>query len=169
MTDPAPLAQRYEELRDVAIRLLDVLDDAEGNPQMLRSALEAMHQAVRGDGPPETPDTGDPIRDPARHLLTRFDYTQGTKTPVTLDEEAANIRRELAGDRAIDDRPPGEPDREVRLTELRGMIIGGLLRELAARLSRGSAFGPSRAGEELAQVATDLSWEVLDQTFVGRQ
>jgi hypothetical protein len=55
----------------------------------------------------------------------------------------------------------------VVITELRAMIIAGLLEELAARLSPGTAFGPGRSGEELARLATDLAKELLDQTFVG--
>ncbi|MEU4312778.1 hypothetical protein [Nocardia sp. NPDC024068] len=49
------------------------------------------------------------------------------------------------------------------ITELRAMIIGSLLRELAARLGAGTA------GRNLAAVAGELADELIDQTVAGRQ
>ncbi|MDS1272715.1 hypothetical protein RIF23_20760, partial [Lipingzhangella sp. LS1_29] len=88
-----------------------------------------------------------------------------------LPQRAADLRRRLDNDRSLaDGGEPGDPDVEsvnVVITELRAMVTAGLLDELAARLSPGAAFGPSRDGEPLAEVARALSKELRSQTFLG--
>ena len=104
--------------------------------------------------------------------MSMFGYQGKARFPIGLDDEAEDLRRQLAADRTVDtvgsDSGNTESDNVV-VTELRGMIIGSLLRELAARLVPGVAFGPGHNGEALAAVANELAWELLDQTFVGRQ
>ncbi|QIS17791.1 hypothetical protein [Nocardia terpenica] len=156
MSDPDDTV-RYARLRDTAIRVLDALGTAEADPETLRNALVDLHLTV-DDSPAVTPFPHAP-QDPARHLRSRLKYEGDAATPVPLEEEATDLNRQLAADRG---------ERGVRLTELQGMIIGNLLQELAARVRPGAAFGPSRHGESLAETATDLSWRLLDQTFVGR-
>jgi hypothetical protein len=89
------------------------------------------------------------------------------KFPVSLDDEADELRRQLAAYRTVAVAYGDSAD--VVLTELSGMIVGGLLQSLAARLAPGPAFGPGPHGEALAALVTELSGEILDQTFVGRQ
>lgn len=139
------------------------LGDTVEYPQPVADALSQLRQVVEED----TAVTNDPLVDPARHLLSRFNYRGTQQLPVTLDDEADEMRRQLAADRAV--AGAGENSRNVVLTELRGMIVGGLLQELAARLAPGPAFGPGSNGEALAALVTELSMELLDQTFIGRQ
>ncbi|GAA5107937.1 hypothetical protein [Nocardia iowensis] len=168
MADGDRTAQ-YELLRETAIRVLDAIGNAQEEPEALRNALVDLHLTVAGDAPITTSaELPHPTLDPERHLRSRFNYVDSTAHPVPLVEEAAEIRRELAEDRGRDDHSPGDPERNVHFTGLEAMIIGGMLQELAARLQPGDAFGPSNNGAELAAVATDLAWELLDQTFVGR-
>lgn len=110
-----------------------------------------------------------PTVDPNRHFLSLRDFRGKVGHPITLDEQALRWRERLAADRDREEQRAGELDRDVHLTELRGMVIGTLLRELAARLEPGAAFGPTDQGTALASLARDLADEVLDQTFVGRQ
>ncbi|WP_280420620.1 hypothetical protein [Nocardia carnea] len=98
------------------------------------------------------------IADPARHLVSLYRYEGTGRIPISFDEEAADIRRELAADRPV--RGESQP---VVITELRAMIIGSLLRELAARLGAGPA------GRNLAAIAGELADELIDQTVAGRQ
>lgn len=163
------VTSRYELLRAAAIRVLEAVPDVERPPGQLSAALEGLRDAVRGEVAP--PDVGPrrPLLDPFRHYLTEKLYVDRDVSAIPLEQMAADLRRDLDGDRALDDRLPGEPERNVVVTELRGMVVGGLLQELAARLSPGAAFGPGRNGEPLARVARDLAKELLDQTFVGEQ
>lgn len=164
------MTERYERLRNAAVGVLAVLDDPAGNPQTLHSALTVLHEAVRGESA-DIPPTSDcqTAPDPALHMISGLAYTGRVGRPIALDEEASSVRRQLDNDRGVDDITYNGPERNVHLTELRAMLVGGLLHELAARLRPGADFGPSREGEELAAVATGLSWTVLDQTFVGRR
>lgn len=158
------LTGRYEALRTAAARVLEAAPRGE---DQLATALEGLRDALRGEPPP---DAGRPDLDPFVHYLTELRYTQGEPAQaITLDRMAVELRRQLDNDRRLDDRLPGAPDRNVTITELRAMVVGGLLEELAARLSPGAAFGPDRNGEALAGVAAALAGELLDQTFVGRQ
>ncbi|NUS43771.1 MAG: hypothetical protein HOQ24_08810 [Mycobacteriaceae bacterium] len=163
MTDDLEL--RHRRLREAAIAVLNAAGDASDCPPEAASALAQLRHAVLGaveDAPPEIG-----VADPAEHVVSRYKYQGKARFPVGLDEEAEGIRRQLAADRTVE--AAGSTSDNVVLTELRGMIVGGLLRELAARLEPGAAFGPSAHGAALAAVVTDLSWELLDQTFVGRQ
>ncbi|WP_378740473.1 hypothetical protein [Nocardia brasiliensis] len=168
-SDSEPQAERYNRLRDAAARVLAVLDDPESNPETLRGALSELHRAVRGE--PSSVPTDHPLSapDPAMHLLSRLSYTGKIAHPIPLDEQAGHLRDRLLGAPQLPDAGPRDPDRDVRLTELRAMIVGGLLRELAARLRPGAAFGPSRDGEQLAAAVAELAAAVLDRTFVGRR
>lgn len=161
------LELRHQRLLDAAIALLDAVGEASVYPPQARRALAALQHAARDDIDDVPTDADVAAANPARHLMSRFNYQGNARFPVGLDEEAEDIRRQLAADRTVE--AAGSASDNVVLTELRGMIIGGLLRELAARLMPGAAFGPSSNGEALAAVVTDLSWELLDQTFVGRQ
>lgn len=154
---------RYEELRAAAVQVLEAAPGADGP---LGTALERLRDALRGEPPP--PAEGRPALDPFEHYLSRLHYEPGQPArAVTLERMALELRRQLDDDRPLDARVLGEPERNVVVTELRGMIAATLLRELAARLSPGAAFGPGRNGEALAGVATALARELLDQTFVG--
>ena len=155
--------RRYEELRAAAVQVLEAAPGADGQ---LGTALEGLRDALRGEPPP--PAEGRPTLDPFEHYLSRLHYEAGQPPrAVTLERMALELRRQLDDDRPLDARLPGEPERNVVVTELRGMVVGALLKELAARLSPGAAFGPGRDGEALAGVATALARELLDQTFVG--
>ncbi|MFI5717462.1 hypothetical protein [Nocardia sp. NPDC051750] len=164
MTDDFEL--RYRRMRDAAAAALAAVADTGDCPQPVERALSQLRQVVEHDIDPAA--EGDlPVVDPARNLLSRFNYQGTRRVPVALDDEADELRRQMAADRTV-----GGADADsgnVVLTELRGMIVGGLLQELAARLSPGPAFGPGAHGEALAALVTELSWELLDQTFVGRQ
>src|SRR5215472_15126597 len=156
---------RYERLRTAAVQ---VLDAARSGEDQFDTALERLRDVLRGDPPPAG--GGALVLDPFEHYLTRQRYERDQPPrAITLERMALELQHRLARDRAIDDRRPGDPDRNVTVTELRAMVVGGLLRELAARLSPGAAFGPGRNGEALAGVASALSKELLDQTFVGMQ
>lgn len=155
---------RYAQLRAAAIAVFDVGAELLDCPESLRRRLVALHRVIQGDA---SPAGSTPTVDPSRHMVSLLKYEDREKFPIPLEQEAAEIRRQLDGDQPSDERRP-DPDGTVVLTELRGMIIGSLLRELAARLLPGAAFGPGGEGTALSEVATDLSWEVLNQTFVGR-
>ncbi|GAA5107924.1 hypothetical protein [Nocardia iowensis] len=168
-SDLEPHAEQYDRLRNAAAHVLTVLDDPESEPDTVRAALTELHQAVRGQRGSAQTETGLPAQDPAAHLLSRLAYAGKVARPITLDEQAANFGQQLAAAQQMDEPGPSDPDRDVRLTELRAMIVGGLLQELAARLRPGAAFGPSREGEQLAAAVTELAAAVLDRTFVGRR
>ncbi|MFI9324904.1 hypothetical protein ACIGXI_34720 [Kitasatospora aureofaciens] len=121
------------------------------------------HGSAPGRPEPETDSL-----DPAKHVLTLRGYDCGVEgSPIALADLAGDLRRELENDGPTLQRLPGSPWRLVLLTELRGVVIGSLLRELAARLSPGPEFGPGEEGLELACLARELADDILDQTFVG--
>ncbi|WP_433592829.1 hypothetical protein [Nocardia sp. CA-145437] len=159
---------RYEQLRIVAIRVLDALPNAEHDPEGLRAALIDLHLALEGNEPTAAATDARPVQDPARHLRGCLDYTRTPTRPVELGSEAHDLRQELAADRHTRGFDAGAPERIVELTGRQGMIIGSLLRELDARLRPGSAFGSSREGIPLADVASDLADRILNQTVIGR-
>lgn len=159
--------RQYALLRAAAVQ---VLDAATGEPGQLAAALQGLRDALRGDPAPDASAGDRPVLDPFEHYLTELRYEEAEPArAITLERMAVELRRQLDNDRAVDERLPGEPERNVTVTELRAMVVGGLLEELAARLSPGAAFGPGRNGEALAGVAAALSKELLDQTFVGMQ
>lgn len=164
--DNMPEAQ--QQLRNAAIHILDVA--ANGTPsEPLTRALQSLALAVRGEVPQPQATHDAPVLDPSRHLLSGLHYNGTIGTPITLQQMAADWRRQLDNDRGLDDQEPDQPATGVRLTELRALIIGNVLLELAARLTPGAAFGPSSNGSDLARLVTDLSDELFDQTFIGRQ
>ncbi|TQE27066.1 hypothetical protein SipoB123_12910 [Streptomyces ipomoeae] len=156
----------YGQLRDAAIGVLDAVSELETPSPRLDAALRDLRAALSGGAPPESaPEPAVP--DPFEHALAARRYVGRRAEPISLPQRAAELRRRLDEDRGLDERPLGEPERNVVVTELRAMIVAGLLEELAARLSPGAAFGPGRSGEELAGLATELAKELLAQTFLG--
>ncbi|MEU6183194.1 hypothetical protein [Streptomyces coeruleorubidus] len=156
----------YAQLRNAAVRLLDVLPDSKSPSQPVDDALRYLRAVLSGDTP-QQPGSENAALDPFEHSLTARRYEGRRAHPISLSQQAVELRRRLDADRGLDERQPGESSRNVVITELRAMIVAGLLEELAARLSPGAAFGPGRSGEELAHLATDLAKELLNQTFVG--
>ncbi|MET8451634.1 hypothetical protein [Streptomyces sp. NPDC005209] len=156
----------YAQLRAAAIRLLDAMSDPQNPSRSVEDARRNL-DAVLNTGTPQRPGTEREEPDPFEHSLAARRYTGRRAQPISLSQRAAELRNQLANDRGLEERQPGEPSRNVVITELRAMIVAGLLEELAARLSPGAAFGPHRSGEELARLATDLAKELLDQTFVA--
>jgi hypothetical protein len=161
------LTGRHESLRAAAVEVLEAAPRGEAE---LAAALERLRDALRGEAPASPPEPGRPVLDPFEHYLTRLRYERDQPpAAITLERMAVELRHRLDNDRSLDDRLPGDPDRNVTVTELRAMVVGALLKELAARLSPGPAFGPGRSGQPLAGVAEALAKELLDQTFVGMQ
>lgn len=157
---------RYRRVRDAAAAALAALGETGDYPPPAAHALSRLRQVVDQDtGAAGDSDT--PVVEPTRHLLSRFNYRGMQRFPIALDEEADELRRQLAADRTVGGSDASSGN--VVLTELRGMIVGGLLQELAARLTPGPAFGPGNHGVALATLVTELSEELLDQTFIGRQ
>lgn len=156
----------YRQLRDTAIEVLNALPGLENPSPGADAALRNLRAVLSGDAPRQY-GTEYVALDPFEHSLAARRYTGGQSQPIPLAQRAVELRLRLEGDRSLDERPLGEPSRNVEITELRAMIVAGLLEELAARLSPGAAFGPGRGGEELARLATDVAKELLDRTFVG--
>jgi hypothetical protein len=156
----------YAQLRDAAIGVLDAMSALGSPSQPVDVALRNL-RAVLGDDAPRRSGTEHGALDPFEHALAARRYVGPRADPVPLPQRAADLRRRIDADRGLSERQPGEPSRNVAITELRAMIIAALLEELAARLSPGAAFGPGRSGENLALLATDLAKDLLDQTFVG--
>ncbi|MFE4455835.1 hypothetical protein ACFROC_00625 [Nocardia tengchongensis] len=163
------LTERYGRLHAACTAVLAVLDDPAGDPEVLRGRLADLHEAILDKHNAPSLSRPNLEQDPIRHYLTLPRYEGTTPHPFTLDERAAALRAALAKGRRVEEANPDIGDVNAELTEPQGIATGGLLLELAARLSPGAAFGPSRDGEQLAEVVTSLAWTVLDQTFVGRQ
>jgi hypothetical protein len=53
------------------------------------------------------------------------------------------------------------------LTQLRALVIGSLLQELAVRLALGPAVGVEEAGRGLAEIAAELGTQLINQTSAG--
>ncbi|MFF3244274.1 hypothetical protein ACFYWY_11185 [Streptomyces sp. NPDC002870] len=153
-------------LRDAAIEVLDAMPAVENSSARRDVALRNLRAVLSGDTLRQSA-TERGALDPFEHSLAARLYVGRRAEPIPLPQRAADLRRRLDRDRGLDERLPGEPTRNVVITELRAMIVASLLEELAARLSPGTAFGPGRNGEELARLATDLAKELLDQTFLG--
>jgi hypothetical protein len=163
-------------LREAAITLLQSSASLSGElPVALRTGLEDLRAALSRTGhtpqaaqaPAATAAAAEPAPDPFRHVLSILSYTDDGAEPIPLERFAADKGRSLDSDRGLEDHLPGQPPRNVTVTELRAMIIARLLRELAARISPGAAFGPGRSGLALAKVATDLAEELVADTIVG--
>lgn len=165
MTGVDAVAQ-FRQLQAAALAVLDRADKIPEHPEPFRTALDELRRCAAG-APSADADTSS--ADPSSHLMSLYRYEGTEKRPIGLDEEAGQIRRELAGDRTPASSAPAAEQDFVVLTELRAMIIGSLLQELAARLTPGAAFGPGTGGQNLAAVVSELAQELLDQTFVGHQ
>ncbi|WP_146241293.1 hypothetical protein [Actinokineospora spheciospongiae] len=159
------LADRYARLRRAAAALLEVTETVEVS-LLHRDHLDGLAAALAEPGPSGV--TVRKVVDPSLHLLSSRDYQSGTPdgAPRPFAGEARSIREDLALDDATEE-PRGEwPDVwDPTLTEVQAMVVGTLLRELAARLV---ATGNS-GGRELAVVVEEVADEVLAPTFVGAQ
>ncbi len=165
MTDDGIRAE-YVRLRDAAIGVLNAMPEVDGPSERGDAALRNLRSVLAG-GTSAPFDTERGTPDPFEYSLAAKRYVGRRAEPISLPQRAADLRRRLDGDRSPQARPSDEPSSDVVITELRAMIVAGLLEELAARVSPGAAFGPGRDGEALARLATDLAKELLAQTFVG--
>lgn len=171
MTDD-DLAARYEALLAAAVEVFDSARDP-WSPAPYTAEWHELHRVLlesRSPSPP--PASGRPADapDPARHSLAFTDHREdGSSGPYELTRLAADIRADLAGDRAGGEHVPDHPPRDVRLTQLRAMVIGTLLQELAARLAPGPAVGTEEAGRDLAEIAAELGTRLIDMTSAGAQ
>ncbi|RZS40716.1 hypothetical protein EV193_10327 [Herbihabitans rhizosphaerae] len=163
MTDD-DLAARYETLRAAAAEVLHSALNTR-HPAPYTAELHELHRVLLDS--PSAP-AGTP--DPARHSLAFTDYREdGSSGPYELTRLTEEIRAELADDRARGEHVPDHPVRDVPLTQLRALVIGSLLHELAARLAPGPAVGVAEAGRELAEIAADLGTRLINQTSAGAQ
>lgn len=178
MTD-GDLAARYETLRAAAAEVLHSALSTR-HPVPYTAEMHALHRVLlesrspaAAPGFPSAPASSGPLAgapDPARLSLAFTDYRDdGSSGPYELARLAAEIRAELAGDRARGEHVPDHPLRDVTLTQLRAMVIGSLLKELAARLAPGPAVGVGEAGRDLAEIAADLGERLINQTSAGAQ
>lgn len=165
MTDDGVRAD-YVCLRDAAIGVLDAMPEADGSPQRVDAALRNLRAVLAGDTSTSV-DTERETPDPFEYSLTAKRYVSDRAKSISLAQRADDLRRRLDGDRSPQARPSDGAPGDVVITELRAMVVAGLLEELAARISPGAAFGPGRHGEALAQLSTELAKELLAQTFVG--
>lgn len=169
MTDEE-LTARYETLRAAAAEVvhcaLITRDPAPYTPQLHalhRLLVEAQSPSAAGES---TPEAGAP--DPARYSIAFTNHrADGAAGPYELAELAAEMRAELSGDRLPGQHVPEHPLRDVKLSQLRAMVISSLLEELAARLVPGPAAGMSEAGSDLAAIATEFSKRLLNMTSAG--
>lgn len=159
MTDD-DLRARYAALRAAADDVFVSLGLDRSTPYT--AEWHELHRALL-ESPPETADAPDP----ARHSLAFTDHR--ASGPYELTTLAAEIRADLAGDRARGEPGPDHAVRDVRLTPLRAMVISSLLEELAARLAPGPAAGVEEAGRDLAGVAAELAKRLIDMTSAGAQ
>lgn len=171
MTDD-DLAARYEALRTAAVEVFDSARHSQP-PAPYTAQWHELHRVLLESRSPSAPiGSGRPADapDPARYSLAFTDYRDdGSSGPYELTRLAADIRADLAGDRACGEHVPDHPLRDVRLTQLRAMVIGSLLQELAARLAPGPAVGTERAGSDLAEIAAELATRLINMTSAGAQ
>jgi hypothetical protein len=150
------LAARYDALRAAA----DAVFVSERRRKRPYTAVwHELHRALLEPRSPEASSL-----DPARHSLA---FTEDG--PYELTTLAEEIREDLAGDRARGEHLPEHPPRDVRLTQLRAMVVSALLQELAARLAPGPAAGTEEAGRDLAEIAAELGTRLLNMTSAGAQ
>jgi hypothetical protein len=158
MTDD-DLAAQFDALRAAADEVF-VSERRRQPPRPYTTVWHELHQALLAS--PSAPD-GSP--DPTRYSLA-FTDDDG---PYELTKLAAEIRADLAGDRARGEHLPEHPPRDVRLTQLRAMVISSLLRELEARLAQGPAAGTDEAGSDLAEIAAERATRLINMTSAGAQ
>jgi hypothetical protein len=167
MTDD-DLAARYAALRAAAVEAFDAARDSRP-PAPYTAEWHELHRVLLEPRPPSAPPASG-VPDPARHSLAFTDYRyDGSAGPYELTRLAADIRADLAGDRARGEHDPDHPLRDVRLTQLRAMVISTLLEELAARLTPGPAAGTEEAGRDLAEIAAEFATRLINMTSAGAQ
>ncbi|MGW4529513.1 hypothetical protein ACWEOI_01045 [Nocardia sp. NPDC004340] len=154
-------------LRNSAIRLLDTLSDTENDRHGTRELLADLHLGIGKNEPPPAQSNTSLVQDPARHLRSRVDSTRTPTRPIELETEASDLSRKLLADSRTRGFDSGAAEVTVQITGLQGMIIGELLRELATRLRPGQAFGSSRRGIPLADVASDLANRIQNHTIIS--
>ncbi|PPK70412.1 hypothetical protein V5P93_000707 [Actinokineospora auranticolor] len=159
------LAARYEALRAAAADLVHH-QTPHDPPVPYTAELDDLYQlllAEQGSATRVESQAGSP--DPTRFSLAFTDFRDdGSSAPYGLVELAAELRADLAGDRARGERLRGEPLRDVHVSELRALVIGQLLQEVADRLAPGPAVGMAEAGRDLAALATELSEKLINMT-----
>jgi len=104
--------------------------------------------------------------DPTVHMMSSAQYQalpdgRSTKSPLPLAEKAATFREALR--RARQDEATIENDWRdgvVAISGHRALIIAGLLRELGARVTPGTAVGPMRCDDAMADLAAELATEL---------
>ncbi|GAA3036413.1 hypothetical protein [Actinokineospora globicatena] len=165
MTDD--LAARYEVLRAAAA---DVVHHQTPHdpPVPYTAELDELYRLLLADQGSATQvgTSAGPV-DPTRFSLAFTDFRDdGSSAPYGLVELAAQLREDLAGDRGLGEHAPGEPDRDVHLSQVRALVIGQLLEEVAGRLAPGPAVGMAEAGRGLAELATKLSEQLINMTSV---
>jgi hypothetical protein len=161
------LRRRHEALRAAAADALNsALSRRHPIPVTYTAELHALHLALLESGS-DKPTT---VPDPGRYSLVFTDYRDdGSSGPYDLASLAAELRADLDADRAVGEHLPDQLPRDVTLTPLRAMVIGSLLKELAARLAPGPAIGAGDSGRALAEIAANLGERLIDQTPAGRQ
>jgi hypothetical protein len=171
MTDDE-LAARYEALRAAAVEVFDSAWNSR-TPVPYTAEWHELHRVLLESRSPSAPTrSGRPANalDPARYSLAFTDYREdGSSGPYELTRLAAEIRADLAGDRARDEHVPDHQLRDVQLTQLRAMVISSLLEELAARLAPGPAVGTEGAGRDLAEIAAEFATRLINMTSAGAQ
>jgi hypothetical protein len=173
MTDD-DLAARYEALLAAAD---DVFVSARHSrpPKPYTAEWHELHRVLlESRSPSSSPPTGSgrpaDAPDPARYSVAFTDHREdGSSGPYELTKLAEDLRADLAGDRAVGEHLPDQPLRDVRLTQLRAMVVSSLLTELAARLAPGPAAGTEEAGRDLAEIATEFATRLLNMTSAGAQ
>ncbi|MCG8914503.1 hypothetical protein L6E12_01665 [Actinokineospora sp. PR83] len=164
MTDD-DLAARYETLRAAAA---DVVHHQTPHypPVPYTAELDEVYRLLLAEQGSATR-VGSPVGslDPTRFSLAFTDFRDdGSSAPYGLAELAAELRADLAGDRGRGEHLPGEPVRDVHVSQVRALVIGQLLQELADRLAPGPAVGMAQAGRDLAELATEFSEKLINMT-----
>lgn len=171
MTDD-DLAARYEALRAAASAVF--VSARHSRPPLPYTAeWHELHRVLLASRTPSAPaESGRPADapDPVRYSVAFTDHREdGSSGPYELTRLAEDIRADLAGDRARGEHLPDQPVRDVRLTQLRAMVVSSLLDELAARLAPGPAVGTEETGRDLAEIATEFATRLINMTSAGAQ
>lgn len=160
------LPRRYEALRQAA---LAVLETSAANPlpdvPVHQQCLEALVLAIEGAGLDNG--TSYYLQNPDAHLMSRRGSGAVVRfgAPLTFRNRVESIRRTMALDAEAEHPVRYWPEEYPRVTELKAIVIGSLLQELAARLV---ATGDPDAAE-LADIAAGLAEELMAPTYVGLQ